>query len=221
LGGAAAHTGLAALTVLGIAEVAETSQNDASCLPTDREIVPIDRDFISIWRTLMRKLVFGLILATSLVPSAGHAQVTLNMTQVTCANYLAMSPSQARVFSAWMSGWFNQRFGYVTVGFDDFARNVASVSQWCSGNPQATIMAALERSTLQPAPAGQIKVDMSLITCKQYSTSDAQRQEMIAYWMSGYFRASRNEPIFDFQRALPTIRGPSATTARKMGARRL
>ena len=62
----------------------------------------------------MRKLVFGLALATSLVPSAGHAQVTLDMTQVTCANYLAMSPSQARVFSAWMSGWFNQRISFQT-----------------------------------------------------------------------------------------------------------
>jgi hypothetical protein len=147
----------------------------------------------------MRKLVFFVLaLATSILPSAGHAQVTLDMTQVTCANYLAMPPSQARVFSAWMSGWFNQRFGYVTVGFDDFARNIASVSQWCAGNPQATIMAALGRSTPQPAPTGQIKVDMSLITCKQYLSSD--RQEMIAYWMSGYIRASRNQPTFDFQR---------------------
>jgi hypothetical protein len=39
---------------------------------------------------------------------------------------------------------------------------------------------------------------MSLITCKQYLSSD--RQEMIAYWMSGYIRASRNQPTFDFQR---------------------
>jgi acid stress chaperone HdeB len=62
-------------------------------------------------------------------------------------------------------------------------------------------MGALERSVPQPGPpTGQIKVDMSLITCKQYLGSDAERQEMIAYWMSGYFRASRNEPIFDFQR---------------------
>ena len=149
----------------------------------------------------MRKLVIGLALATSLVPSAGHAQVTLNMTQVTCANYLAMSPSQARTFSAWMSGWFSQRFGYITVGFDDYARNVASVRQWCTGNPEATIMSALERSIPQPGPpTGQIKVDMSLITCKQYLSSDAERQEWIAYWMSGYFRASRSEPVFDFQR---------------------
>jgi hypothetical protein len=66
-----------------------------------------------------------------------------------------------------MSGWFNQRFGYITVGFDDFVRNVASVSQWRSGNPQATIMAALERSTPQPASTAQIKVDMSLIAPNQ------------------------------------------------------
>ena len=47
---------------------------------------------------------------------------------------------------------------------------------------------------------GQIKVDMSLVTCKQFLSSDADRQAMIAYWMSGYFRAFRNQPIFDFQR---------------------
>jgi hypothetical protein len=149
----------------------------------------------------MRKLAFGLALAISILPNAGHAQATLDMTQVTCANYLAMSPDQARVFSAWMSGWFNQKFGYTTVGFDDFGRNVASVRQWCTGNPQATNMAALERSIPQPGPPrGQVKVDMSLITCKQYLSSDAERQEMIAYWMSGYFRASTSQPIFDFQR---------------------
>jgi hypothetical protein len=147
----------------------------------------------------MRKLVFSLAVTLSMLPTDGHAQVTLDTTQVTCANYLSMSPSQASVFSAWISGWFNQKWGYTTVGFDDFGRNVASVRQWCTGNPQATVMGALERSVPQPGP-GQIKVDMSLITCKQYLSSGADRQEMIAYWMSGYFRASRSQPIFDFQR---------------------
>ena len=47
---------------------------------------------------------------------------------------------------------------------------------------------------------GQITIDMSLITCKQYSSSDAARREFIASWISGYFRASRSQPVFDFQR---------------------
>jgi hypothetical protein len=149
----------------------------------------------------MRKLIFCLALATASLPSLGHAQVTLDMTQVTCANYLAMSPDQTRMFSAWMSGWFNQRFGYVWVGLNDFARNIASVKQWCTSNPGDTIMAALERSNPQRGPiTGQVKIDMSLITCKQYLSSDADRRELIAYWMSGYYRASLSEPVFDFQR---------------------
>ena len=149
----------------------------------------------------MRKLILGLALAMTIAPGASHAQMTLDMGRVTCADLLALPPDRAEMFSAFMSGWFNQRFGYVTVGFADYERNVASVKQWCTTNPQQTVMAALERAHPQPGPpGGQIKVDMSLVTCKQYLGSDAGRQQTIAYWMSGYFHASKGQPVFDFQR---------------------
>ena len=169
---------------------------------------------------VMGKFVFALTTATLILPSGGHAQATLDMTQVTCANYLAMSPDQARIFSAWMSGWYNQKFGYTTVGFDDFGRNVASVRQWCAGNPQATIMAALDRSAPQAGPpTGQIKVDMSLVTCKQFLSLDADRQDMIAYWMSGFFRAYKSQPIFDFQRFANNIKKLLPTIVRNVEVR--
>ena len=149
----------------------------------------------------MRKLIICAALAAIIAPVSSHAQMTLDMTRVTCADYLAMPPDRSEVFSAWMSGWFNQRFGYVTVGMADFARNIDSVKRWCTTNPQRTIMAALEQSPPQPGPpGGQVKIDMSLITCKQHLAGDAKAQQMIAYWMSGYFRASRSQPAFDFQR---------------------
>ena len=149
----------------------------------------------------MRTVLLAAVFAVSILPTSGHAQMTLDMTRVTCADYLAMPADRSEVFSAWMSGWFNQRFGYVTVGFEDFARNIDSVKRWCTSNPQRTIMAALEQSPPQAAPpGGQVKVDMARVTCKQFLASDAQRRQMIAYWMSGYFRASRNQPVFDFQR---------------------
>ena len=149
----------------------------------------------------MRKLIFCVALAVTMTPGPGQAQATIDMARITCSQYVAMPPDQTRIYSAWMSGWFNHRWGYVSVGFNDFARNVASVRQWCTTSPGETVMAALERSFPQPGPVtGQVKVDMSLITCKQYLSSDADRQEMIASWMSGYFRASRNQSVFDFQR---------------------
>src|SRR5262245_54128326 len=108
----------------------------------------------------MRKLFLGFAFAVAIAPVPSHAQMTVDMTRVTCADYLAMPPDRSEIFSAWMSGWFNQRFGYVTVGMADFARNIESVKRWCTTNPQRTIMAALEQSPPQPGPpGGQVKVD--------------------------------------------------------------
>jgi acid stress chaperone HdeB len=123
------------------------------------------------------------------------------MTRVTCADYLGMPDDRSRIFSAWMSGWYNHKLGYIVIGLGDFEKNIASVRQWCASFPRETIMSGLDRSRPQPGPpGGQVRVDMSLITCKQFLSSEAERQDMIAYWMSGYFRASRNQPVFDFQR---------------------
>jgi acid stress chaperone HdeB len=45
----------------------------------------------------------------------------------------------------------------------------------------------------------QVIVDMSLITCRQYLESDAERQQLIAAWMSGYFSAAKNFSTLDFR----------------------
>jgi acid stress chaperone HdeB len=58
--------------------------------------------------------------------------------------------------------------------------------------------AALATVLASPAKA-QVVVDMSLITCQQYQDSDSQRQQLIAYWMSGYFSAAKNFTTLDFR----------------------
>jgi hypothetical protein len=94
------------------------------------------------------------------------------------------------------------------------------VKQWCTTAPAETIMAALERSKPQPAAGGQVKIDMSLITCKQYASSDAARQLLVASWMSGYFRAARDQPVFDFTR-FNTNRKAVAAHCKKNGGETL
>ena len=42
-----------------------------------------------------------------LFPVTANAQVTIDMAALTCSQYLAMSPSTSRDFSAWMSGWYS------------------------------------------------------------------------------------------------------------------
>ena len=47
-----------------------------------------------------------LVLASLVLPLAAIAQVMFDTTRVTCAGYLAMSPHDALLFSAFISGWF-------------------------------------------------------------------------------------------------------------------
>ena len=98
---------------------------------------------------IMRKSVLYLILAGATWPCAAHAQVKIDMARVTCADYLALSAEDSAVFSAWMSGWFNQKTGYVFVDLNAYARNVANVKAWCVLNPTQTVMAGLQRATAQ------------------------------------------------------------------------
>ena len=95
----------------------------------------------------MKKLVFWLTLAAAMPPAVAHAQVSIDMSRVTCAEYLAMPPGQAATFSAWMSGWFNQKNGYVFFDINAYERNVANVKSWCALNPADTVMAGLQRAT--------------------------------------------------------------------------
>lgn len=95
----------------------------------------------------MRRFVLAAFAAASLFAPAAQAQVMIDTTRITCAEYLALSADDSAIFSAWMSGWFNQKIGYVTVDLEAYARNVASVKQWCSSNPQQTVMAGLQRAT--------------------------------------------------------------------------
>jgi hypothetical protein len=91
--------------------------------------------------------VLYLVIAVSVVPSIARAQVMIDMAKVTCADYLAMPANQSRTFSAWMSGYFNQKSGYAWVDLNAYAKNIANVKQWCATYPNETVMTGLKWAT--------------------------------------------------------------------------
>jgi hypothetical protein len=92
-------------------------------------------------------LVLRLTIGGGVLPSIGRAQVMIDMSKVTCADYFAMPPNQARTFSAWMSGYFNQKLGYAWVDLNAYARNIANMKQWCASYPNETVMTGLKWAT--------------------------------------------------------------------------
>lgn len=64
---------------------------------------------------------------------------------------------------------------------------------------QTAFAAALLMAASVPPAKAQVVLDMSLITCGQFLSSDPDRKELIASWMSGYFSASKNLNMLDFR----------------------
>ena len=95
----------------------------------------------------MKKALSVLLFIIVTLPSAAQAQLIIDMNRLTCAQFLAMSPQQARIYSAWMSGWFNQKTGYAWVDLNAYERNFVNVRQWCATSPGQTVMEGLKCST--------------------------------------------------------------------------
>jgi HdeA/HdeB family len=81
------------------------------------------------------------------VPTISDAQYMINMSLVTCSQYLALPPEQSRIFSAWMSGWFNQKSNYTYINLQAYEKNVQNVKAWCASNPKELVMTGLQRAT--------------------------------------------------------------------------
>jgi HdeA/HdeB family len=88
-----------------------------------------------------------LILFGVAAPATSQAQIAVNMSLLTCGQYLAMSPDQSRIYAAWMSGWFNQKMGTTYVNLEAYERNVENVKAWCGTNPNELVMTGLQRAT--------------------------------------------------------------------------
>jgi len=79
-------------------------------------------------RSLRIGLFFCSLISLSIVTTTNsQAQYAVNMSLVTCTQYLALPPDRSPIFSAWMSGWFNQKTGYTYVNLEAYARNVENV----------------------------------------------------------------------------------------------
>lgn len=88
----------------------------------------------------------ALLLLFQVIPLLdARAQLTVDVSRATCAEFLAMPSNQSRVFSAWVMGYFDQKSGQRFLNFHAYATKVASLRQWCAENPAEVVMAGFER----------------------------------------------------------------------------
>src|SRR6476646_2368305 len=95
---------------------------------------------------MVRTALLSKVFAIALLPVAAHAQLTIDMNSIKCGQYLAMSPSMSRDFSAWISGWFSYQTRRTSVDVIAHQKNIASVKMWYELRPQESVMAARQNA---------------------------------------------------------------------------
>ncbi len=88
----------------------------------------------------------AVVVTAFIFATAANAQVTIEMRNIKCQQYLALTPAQSAAFSAWMSGWYSYKVGKTWVDLVAYRKNIANVQAWCRYHPQETVMSGLDKS---------------------------------------------------------------------------
>ena len=84
----------------------------------------------------------GLALGALTSGPAAQAQVTLDVTKITCSQFLAYKIVDPKHIALWISGYYHGTHGDPTLDTQGLLQNVDKVEQYCFKNPNVTVIKA-------------------------------------------------------------------------------
>lgn len=75
-----------------------------------------------------------------------RAQTVIDMTMLTCNQFLKSDRDQQDIIAGWMSGYFNSARNVSVLNVTQAARNRAAVSAYCKRHRNETLMSAIQRN---------------------------------------------------------------------------
>ena len=91
------------------------------------------------WKALF---VAAILLVAASQPSA--AQISVDMNQVTCANFLGYGPGIRDFVRFWMAGYYNAAANSNILNYDRFQRNSAKVTAYCRTHRSQNLPTAIQ-----------------------------------------------------------------------------
>lgn len=96
------------------------------------------------YRNIYRKALLGAVVLAAAGLPAG-AQVRVDMSLITCGQYLNAAFDQQETIAAWMSGYYNASRNQSVVDVNRFERNKKTVVNYCKTHKRETLMSAIQR----------------------------------------------------------------------------
>jgi hypothetical protein len=88
-------------------------------------------------------VALGLTLSLERVPAA-QAQVTLEVSKITCEQYYAYKVTNPQNIAIWVNGYYHGKRGDVTLDTQRLVENARKLRDYCRRNPQTLVMQAVE-----------------------------------------------------------------------------
>jgi acid stress chaperone HdeB len=74
------------------------------------------------------------------------AQVVIEMSLITCKQYMDADPDRKELIASWMSGYFSSSKNLNVLDFAYVARNKRVVGDYCKKHGGETLMSAIEKN---------------------------------------------------------------------------
>jgi acid stress chaperone HdeB len=87
-------------------------------------------------------VVSGLALALPL--NLVKAQVTLDVSKITCDQYVGYKITDPRNIAIWLSGYYNAKRGNTVIDTQAFNENARKLQNYCLAHPEVKVMDAVE-----------------------------------------------------------------------------
>jgi acid stress chaperone HdeB len=92
--------------------------------------------------TQPRSILAG-FLFPALVISAAHAQLSIDVSKITCDQMRSKMANPVAV-ALWLNGYYAGKRNDTTIDVAALDRNAEKVSEYCASNPNVTLMKAIE-----------------------------------------------------------------------------
>jgi acid stress chaperone HdeB len=78
------------------------------------------------------------------VTSAAPAQVTIDVSKITCEQFRGYTVTNPTNIALWLSGYYNGQRGNTIVEVESFKENFEKLKDHCITNPKVTVMQAVQ-----------------------------------------------------------------------------
>jgi len=96
--------------------------------------------------TRYTRMISSCALSLAALSIPAKAQVIVDLSLVTCGQYLGKDRDTQDVIAAWMSGYFNAAKNQSMVDLARFERNRKAVEKYCKTHKLETLMSAIQRN---------------------------------------------------------------------------